>query len=98
MENEQGQQYQPEDEQSRDEVPSPEPGMYEGGEGTDMESVVSVVRGNTPRPQPFEALLAASEQIAQDQVVARSVFPGQPPLAPPLPEELEDDEQERAVT
>lgn len=97
VENEQDQPYQSEDEQARDEVPPRVPEMYEGEDVTDMEPGVSVVRGNTPRPLPFEALLAASEQVAQEQAATRSVFPGQAPSAPPLPEELEDDEQERAI-
>jgi hypothetical protein len=93
VENEHDQQYQSEDEQPGEGVPSP---TYESGEEMDMGPGVSIVRGNTPRPLPFEALLAASEQVEQEQ--ARSVFPGQPPSAPPLPEELEDDEPERAIS
>jgi hypothetical protein len=89
VESDQDQHYSSADDQSRDAIPSPKPGTYETGEATEMGPGISVVRGNTPRPLPFEALLAASGQATQD-----SVFPGQAPAAPPLPEELEDDEQE----
>jgi cation transport regulator ChaC len=93
VESDQDQHYSSADDQSRDAIPSPESEPYEAGETTEMGPGVSVVRGNTPRPLPFEALLAASGQGAQEQAATRSVFPGQAPAAPPLPEELEDDEQ-----
>ncbi|HEY5001724.1 MAG TPA: hypothetical protein VII61_01135 [Ktedonobacteraceae bacterium] len=96
MESNQDQPYPSADDQSRDVIPSPEPEPYEAGEATEMGPGVSVVRGNTPRPLPFETLLAASGQIAQEQAATHSIFPGQAPAAPPLPEELEDDEQEHA--
>ncbi len=94
MESDQDQHYSSADDQSRDAIPSPEPETYETAEATEMEPGISVVRGNTPRPLPFEALLAASGQA--EQATTRSVFPGQAPAAPPLPEELEDDEQEHS--
>jgi hypothetical protein len=98
VESDQDQHYPSADDQSRDAIPSPESETYEAGEATEMGPGVSVVRGNTPRPLPFEALLAASGQGAQEQAATHSVFPGQAPAAPPLPEELEDDEQEHAIS
>jgi hypothetical protein len=92
VESDQDQHYPSADDQSRDTIPS-----YETGETREMEPGFSVVRGNTPRPLPFESLLAASGQVAQEQSTTRSVFPGQAPSAPPLPEELEDDEQEHTI-
>ncbi len=100
MENEREQSYQSEGGgQSGDEPLSPEPETYEGGETGEVVPEVSVVRENTPRPHPFEAFLSASGrgQAVQEQSAARSAFPGQAPSAPPLPEELEDDEQEQGI-
>ena len=108
-ENDQDQQYQPEDDQSDEDALSPEPATYkealssesatdENGETGEVVPGVSVVRENTPRPHPFEAFLAASGQLSQEQATARSAFPGRPPSAPPLPEELEDDEQEQTAS
>ena len=96
MESDQDQHYSSANDQSRDAIPSPGSETYKTEEATEMEPGISVIRGNTPRPLPFEALLAGNEQAAQEQTTTRSVFPGQAPAAPPLPEELEDDEQERA--
>ncbi|MBA2395172.1 MAG: hypothetical protein H0V70_20785 [Ktedonobacteraceae bacterium] len=98
MESDHDQHYPSGDDQSRDTIPSPEPETYEdGGEVREMEPGVSVVRGNTPRPLPFETLLAASGQGTQEQAATHSLFPGQAPMAPPLPEELEEEEQERVI-
>lgn len=94
--NDQDQHYQPEDNQSDDEALSPEPEEYVVENTGEVVPGVSVIRGNTPRPLPFEALMAASGQIAQEQTSMHAAFPVQAPSAPPLPEELEDeDEQEQ---
>ena len=95
MENDQQQHHQSEGDQSGDEASSPEPEIDEVGE---VVPGVSVVRSNTPRPLPFEALLAASGQSAQEQSITHTVFPGKAPSAPPVPEELEDDEQEQDIS
>ncbi len=95
MENEQEQSYQSEDEQASEEAASAEPEVYEVEGADEVVPGVSVVRGNTPRPHPFEAFLAAGGQAVQGQSTTHAIFPGQAPSAPPLPEELAEDEQEQ---
>jgi cation transport regulator ChaC len=100
-ENDQDQQYQSEDDQPNDEVLCTQAEEHKIGGAGEVVPGVSVVRGNTPRLYPSEALLAVSEPVAQEQARMRAAFPVQAPSAPPLPEELEDDEddeQEQAIT
>lgn len=92
VENDQDQHYLPEDDQSSDEAVSSETGDEVGRTG-EVAPGISIVRGNTPRPQPFEALMAAREQVMQEPGDMHAPFPVQAPLAPPLPEEIEDDDQ-----
>jgi hypothetical protein len=96
-ENDQNQHDQPENDQSNDEAVSPEADGHEIGGTGEVVPGVSVVRGNTPRLYPFEALMAVSGPAAQEQTSMRAAFPVQAPSAPPLPEEMEDDEQEQPI-
>lgn len=58
----------------------------------DILAGVSVIRGNTPRPFSFETLKSVSghfQRFSLDEAeLVTPVFPMQAPLAPPLPEEL----------
>lgn len=66
---------------------------------------IPVVRTNTPRPLTFETLIAQSGQGGQNEYVgwqyeakrpadeSLSVFPHEAPVAPPVPEEVDEQEE-----
>ena len=61
---------------------------------------IPIVRGNTPRPLSFNTMISSSGQWKgglQTNPEMLPVFPIQAPSAPPLPEELSDQEEDGAV-
>jgi cation transport regulator ChaC len=61
---------------------------------------IPIVRGSTPRPLTMEPLLSVDEQVLHMQADETQDLPGFPakaPSAPPLPEELGDQEEGRTI-
>ncbi len=61
---------------------------------------VPIVRSNTPRPLSFMTMMSSSGQLAAIQAgePEQPVFPAKAPSAPPLPEELVEDETPNEAT
>ncbi len=61
---------------------------------------IPIVRGNTPRPLSFNAMISSGGQLREGMRTDSGflpAFPIQAPLAPPLPEELNDQEEDIAL-
>ncbi len=59
---------------------------------------IPIVRGNTPRPLSFNTMISSSGQWrGGGQTNPEPVFPIQAPLAPPLPEELDDQDEDNVM-
>jgi hypothetical protein len=75
--------------------------VFRGGHETEeIVPGVPIIRSNTPRPSPFDAIISSTGYTQKSQrgsslEVGKGErphgFPAQAPSAPPLPEELEDD-------
>lgn len=76
------------------------PLAHEKRENRDVKEVlpgVLVVRSNTPRPHSFEAMIppeGQSQSGQQSESAPLPAFPSKAPSAPPLPEELSEEEDE----
>lgn len=76
------------------------PVAHEERENQDMKEVlpgVLVVRSNTPRPHSFEPMIppeGQSQSGQQSEAASLPAFPSRAPSAPPLPEELSEEEDE----
>ncbi|HLG66071.1 MAG TPA: gamma-glutamylcyclotransferase family protein [Ktedonosporobacter sp.] len=76
------------------------PVAHEERENRDVKEVlpgVLVVRSNTPRPHSFESMFppeGQSQSGQQSETAPLPAFPSKAPSAPPLPEELSEEEEE----
>src|SRR5579875_2978203 len=68
-------------------------------EGDEVVPGVPVIRTNTPRPMTFEAMMASQLPPEPSEGTFPSPsFPSMAPSAPPLPEEVSDEQEENSAS